>query len=76
VPLLYFWRGDNYRRDLDLGAGYHLNQDNPLLHDIAVGDSLWAFTRREDGVYALAAEFVELHPNLTRELHRILTHPG
>ena len=31
MPLLYFWRGDNYRRDLDYGAGYHLNQSNPLL---------------------------------------------
>ena len=39
-------------------GGYHLNQDNPLLHDIEVGDSLWAFTRREDGVYALAAELI------------------
>ena len=21
MPLLYYWRGDNYRRDLDMGAG-------------------------------------------------------
>jgi hypothetical protein len=28
VPLLYYWRRDNYRRDLDTGAGYHLNQAN------------------------------------------------
>ena len=58
MPLLYFWRGDNYRKDLDFGAGYHLNQANPLLHSIEVGDSLWAFTRRRDGKYALAAELV------------------
>jgi hypothetical protein len=58
MPLLYFWRGDNYRRDLDYGAGYHLNQSNPLLHAIAEGDSLWAFTRSPDGRYALAAEIV------------------
>ncbi len=38
MPLLYFWRGDNYRRDLDFGAGFHLNQSNPLLHDIERGD--------------------------------------
>jgi 5-methylcytosine-specific restriction enzyme A len=31
MPLLYYWRGDNYRRDLDYGAGYHLNQANPLM---------------------------------------------
>lgn len=33
MPLLYYWRGDNYRRDLDLGAGYHLNQGTPRLHE-------------------------------------------
>ncbi len=58
MPLLYYWRGDNHRRDLDYGAGYHLNQTNPLLHDIALGDSLWAFTRRRDGAYVMAAELV------------------
>lgn len=58
MPLLYYWRGDNYRRDLDYGAGYHLNQSNPLLHEIGLGESLWALTRRADGVYALAAELV------------------
>jgi 5-methylcytosine-specific restriction enzyme A len=58
MPLLYFWRGDNYRRDLDLGAGYHLNQSTAVRHDIEIGDSLWAFTRRRDGIYALAAELV------------------
>ncbi len=55
---LCYWRGDNYRRDLDDGAGYQLIQGNPLLHEIPVADSLWAFTRRRDGVYALAAELV------------------
>lgn len=58
MPLLYYWRGDNYRRDLDFGAGYHLNQGNSVLHEISDGDSLWAFTRRIDGTYVLAAELV------------------
>jgi 5-methylcytosine-specific restriction protein A len=58
VHLLYFWRGDNYRRDLDHGVGFHLNQRNPVLHQVAIGESLWAFTRRIDGRYALAAELV------------------
>jgi hypothetical protein len=56
--LLYFWRGDNYRRDLDYGVGFHLNQASPLLHEIEIGESLWAFTRKPDGRYALAAELV------------------
>lgn len=58
MPLLYFWRGDNYRRDLDMGAGYNLNQASPRLHSIDIGDSLWAFTRNRVGEYVLAAELV------------------
>ena len=58
MHLLYFWRGDNYRRDLDHGVGFHLNQASPLLHQIGIGESLWAFTRKMDGRYALAAELV------------------
>ena len=58
MPLLYYWRGENYRRDLNWGAGYHLNQSNPLLHEIEDGDSLWAFTRTSSGKYILAMELV------------------
>jgi hypothetical protein len=29
MPLLYFWRGDHYERDLAFGVVYHLNQANP-----------------------------------------------
>ncbi|MCB0014724.1 MAG: HNH endonuclease [Anaerolineales bacterium] len=58
MPLLYYWRPDNYRRDLDYGAGYHLNQANALLHQIESGDSLWAFTRNRAGRYVLAMELV------------------
>lgn len=58
MALLYYWRGDNYRRDLDHGAAYHLNQASATLHNIDLGDSLWAFTRRADGAYVLAAELV------------------
>jgi len=53
MPLLYYWRRDNYTRDLDMGAGYHLNQDNPLLHNVEIGDSLWAFTRNAEDVMCL-----------------------
>ena len=58
MPLLYHWVGKNYRRDLDWGAGYHLNQSNPLLHEIDIADSLWAFTRTPKGLYVLATELV------------------
>lgn len=58
MTLLYYWRPDNYIRDLDFGAGYHLNQTNPLLHDVPIGESVWAFTRNRLGRYVLAAELV------------------
>lgn len=58
MPLIYYWVGENYRRDLDWGAVYHLNQSNRLLHEIDCGDSLWAFTRTPAGRYVLAAELV------------------
>jgi hypothetical protein len=58
MHLLYYWRPDNYYRDLDMGAGYHLNQANPLLHQICPGESLWAFTRNKENRYVLAAELV------------------
>lgn len=44
MPLLYYWRPDNHQHDLDFGVGFHLNQGTPRLHDIEVGDNLWAFT--------------------------------
>ena len=58
MPLLYYWRSDNYYRDLDMGAGYHLNQNNQIMHRIEIGDSLWAFTRNREGRYVLSAELV------------------
>ncbi len=58
MPLLCYWRADNYYRDLDLGAGYHLNQSNSLLHQIEIGESLWAFIRAKNGTYVLAAELI------------------
>ena len=58
MPLIYYWEGKNYRRDLDWGAGYHLNQSSRLLHEIDCGDSLWAFTRTPARRYVLAVELV------------------
>jgi 5-methylcytosine-specific restriction enzyme A len=58
MHLLYYWRGDNYSKDLDWGAGYNLNQSNPIFHQVEIGESVWAFTRCDDGRYALAAELV------------------
>ena len=58
MPLLYFWRADNYRRDRAFGFGFHLNQNASTMKKAGAGDSLWAFTRRRDGLYVLAAELI------------------
>ncbi len=56
--LLYYWRSDNYLRDLDNGVGFHLNQSSSTLHQINIGESLWAFTRNHQGNYVLAAQLI------------------
>lgn len=58
MPLLFYWRHDNYIQDLDDGAGYHLNSKYPVLHEVERGDSVWAIARRPDGTYVLAAELI------------------
>ena len=59
MPLLYYWRPDNYARDRAFGFGFHLNQNSPAMATVAPGDSLWAFTRRKlDSSYVLAAELI------------------
>ncbi|MFT5685508.1 MAG: 5-methylcytosine-specific restriction protein A, partial [Myxococcota bacterium] len=40
------------------GPAWNLNSRSARLHRLDRGDSLWAFTRRLDGAYALAAELV------------------
>jgi 5-methylcytosine-specific restriction enzyme A len=46
MDLLAYWRIDNYRRDLEGGAGFHFNSRQPRLHTaINIGETLWLFTR-------------------------------
>jgi 5-methylcytosine-specific restriction enzyme A len=46
MDLLAYWRYDNYRRDLDSGAGFHFNSRQSRLHTAAnKGERLWLFTR-------------------------------
>ena len=51
ADLLAYWRYDNYKRDLEEGAGFNFNSRQPRLHSaISLGDSLWLITgRREAG---------------------------
>ncbi len=70
MPLLYYWRPDNYHRDLDYGASYHLNQASQRLHKIEIGDSLWAFTRNSNDFYVLAAELIIKAKTINRPRYR------
>lgn len=46
MNLLAYWRVDNYRRDLDDGAGFNFNSRQARLHTaIGLGETLWLFTR-------------------------------
>lgn len=46
MDLLAYWKFDNYRRDLDIGAGFNFNSKQCRLHSaIDVGETLWLFTR-------------------------------
>jgi len=58
MPLLFYWRYDNYVHDLDEGAGYNLNSKYEVLHEAEAGDSVWALTRMPGGKYVLAAELI------------------
>ena len=49
ADLLAYWRYDNYKRDLEEGAGFNFNSNQPRLHSaIALGDSLWLVTGRQE----------------------------
>jgi hypothetical protein len=58
MSVLFFWRGDNYFRDMQTGKGYHLNQNNEIIYKLRQGEHIWAFTRRKDKTYVLAADLV------------------
>lgn len=52
VDLLAYWRWDNYVADIDEGAGFHFNSNQPRLHGcLDLGDSLWLVSgvHREGG---------------------------
>lgn len=75
MPLLYYWRPDNYARDQEFGFGYHLSQNSPAMASALPGDSSWAFTRRRrDGRYILAAELVVRAVTRNRPAYRYGTY--
>ena len=56
--LLFHWQKDNYQNDRRDGFDYHLNQSSSSMKAVNIGESVWAFTRRNDGIYVLAAHLV------------------
>ncbi len=46
MDLLAYWRLDNYKRDLDAGAGFNFNSSQSRLHSaIEIGERLWLVTK-------------------------------
>ena len=37
MPLLYYWKLENYARDRVFGLGYHLNQNSPAMANVDGG---------------------------------------
>ena len=62
--LLFYWTKENYQSDKREGLfNYTLNQNSPNINAVNVGESVWAFTRRNDNVYVLAAHLVVIQKN-------------
>ncbi len=67
MSVLFFWRGDNYRRDMRFfGKSYDLNQNNDLISDLRSGEHIWAFTRRLDKTYVLCLDLIIISVKRTR----------
>ncbi len=62
MSYLYHWRKENYQSDPSMAEdppfenGIGLNSRNKLFKDIDDGDVIYAFSRRDDGVYVLVAK--------------------
>jgi hypothetical protein len=60
MALLYHWRRENYEQDIEsitVGTGdLFLQQNSSAFRGANPGERLWAFTRRRDGRYVLAAQ--------------------
>ncbi len=68
MPLLYYWRRDNYEHDLDFGVGYHLNQASARLHDIDEGPGLAA--ERRSYLYETSVSRARQHTQALRERYQ------
>lgn len=62
MDAIAIWNYSNYRKDIDVGAGFHFNSNQPRLHTaLNIGDSLWLVTRvvvNGRNEYRLAAHLV------------------
>lgn len=56
--MLFYWRRDDYADNMRDGPDFHLNRSQRRLHDLDLGDSLWAVTLTNDGRYVIAAELI------------------
>jgi hypothetical protein len=49
ADLLAYWRYDNYKRDIEEGAGFNFNSSQDRLHSVLeLNDSLWLVTGRRE----------------------------
>jgi len=60
MALLFYWRGDNYPKDMACFKSCELNQNSELMNKVKKGEHIWAFTRRQDKIYVLALDLCVL----------------
>ena len=60
---MFFWRWDNYYKDIKVGKAYHLNQNSELIIKLRAGEHIWAITRL-NRTYVLAADLVVIGTRL------------
>lgn len=84
MAIIYHWRRENYVEDIgrfNPAAGLELEQNSPTFAEAGLGERLWAFTRRPDGTYVLAAQLrvgrvEETGPGAQYGRYRIFPQPG
>ena len=55
MDFLYYWK--LFREDTANGPIFKLNQNSPAMHEICVGDDVWALALTSAGAYDLVARF-------------------
>lgn len=63
MSVIFFWRWDNYSKDMKTGKAYYLSQNSELIFKLQIGQHIWAIIR-VGHTYVLAADLVVIRTQL------------